>query len=291
MGLFNFVSDVLGGGDHGAAGYGAQAGNYQGLSDLATEHVGDQIAQYGKIANEGQSEYNMYDPGYNAAIAARAQRLQQNPFTQQSQDAYLANRIGPTTAAYNTARANMATNAYTRGLDTPSSGGASSVYAGNDAYLQNGQLGRLNAADNSYADWANQEQNNRETQLLSLLGGARDQGLNQWQSGLGSEASGNEWTAGKYGEDAQRYYGLQQQAEQQQANDTSATLGLIGQAGSLFGSGGAFGKHAKAAPGAFSGTGSLGRYTGNNGQLNLNLGLGSYTPTGLNYEPFLGIGG
>ena len=220
------ILDLFTGSDHGAGAYGGQADGYQQQANNSTGAVGGQISQYSDLANTGRSEFNQYDPQYNAAIDARAQHLEQNPFTQQSHDAYVANRMGGTTAAYNTARASLAKNSYLSGLDTPDSGGASSAYAGADAALQNAQLGRLNAADNGYADWANNEQNTRQSDLVSLLGGARSDARSQWNSGLGGEQAGNEWMAGQYDGDAQRYYGLQKNAQDEQHQDFTDGLSL-----------------------------------------------------------------
>jgi hypothetical protein len=238
MGLFDGL--IGGGSDYNAGKYGGMADDYQHKADIYAGNLGGQISQYGDIANGGRSAYNRYTPAYYGAIDASVKRLQQNPFTQQSHDSYLANRMGATTAAYNQSRASMAKNGYLRGLDTPESGGASSAYAGNDAYLQNQQLGRLNSAENGYADWAGNEQNSREQQLTSLLGGVRSDGLSQWNSGLGSQASGNQWLSNTYDNRAQRYYAMQQQAQQMQQQDSVGFGDLIGGAASLYGAG-AFG--------------------------------------------------
>jgi hypothetical protein len=242
MGLFDF----LGSGDHGAGKYGGMADDYQHRADVATGAVGGQISQYGDIASGGQSLYDRYDPQYTGAVDTRVAQLQRNNHTTQARDSYLANRIGPTTAAYQATRANMATSAYQRGLDTPGSAGASSVTAGNNAYLDNAQLGRLNAANDSYADYADAKDASNANDLISLLGGVRSEGLNQWTGGLGSEAQGNEWMAGQYGNTAGQYRGLQQQAEAQQQQDGNGLLGLIGGVADLYGAG-AFGGGAKKA--------------------------------------------
>ena len=256
------LATSLGGlfGHHGDNG----ASQYRSDEMKQLHGLGDVASQYGDLGQEKLGQAKQYGNQYSGAVQRYGDYLGQDPFTDQRDASDLSRATAGTTQAYQQARANLQQNSYLRGLDTPSSSGASSVYGGAEAGIESGQAAALGNAQNQLAYNRIAQRGQNMGAQTNLYGGAQSQAYGQGMSALGSQAGVEGNIAGQYGNLANNAQSQQQQYNQQ-------LMGGLGQAGQDLGYGQGY-KNAPQLPSLYGGGGYPGGVNGG-GQGSTGFGL------------------
>lgn len=205
---------------------------YTNQRDNTAKRLSSQRSAYGNIAAGGQSLYNSVNPQYQSAVQRVSQRLQQDPYTDSYSAAKLAKATSGTERDYQSARANLASDMARRGL-APSSGAG----VGGFSAIEAARAGAMAQARGNLAYQQIAERDARDQALLQLLGGARQEGLQQEMGGYGKQDALDQYLGQYYGgivseEEARR------EAARARRNATMNALigGVSGMGGQFLGS-------------------------------------------------------
>lgn len=247
MGLFD---SLFGGSDYGAgADKSAATGAYNRLGDIGSSLWG--------AGQQNLNQWGQDNARARQATANYASYLQQDPYTDSRDAADLSRATAGTQGASSRAYANALANLAGRGLDTASSGGASSVLGGAAADIAAREAGTLGQAQNELAYNRINARGQRMSTLADLYTGQSGRELGQ-AGQLGGQAGS------LFGNEAQGYGGLYGQDVQHQQADSQGLMQLLGAgasvAGNMYGMGqaskmfGGMGAGAGAAAGGFTPT-------------------------------------
>jgi hypothetical protein len=273
------ISSIFNTSDYGASGYADKANN---AYDDADHVIGAQTGiagQYGSLASQNLGQYQGYDKLAQGANTAYDNYLSTDPRTDQRFSELVARGIGNSPNQYAKASANNLVNMYSRGLDTPESGGASSVGASTQAYLSSQQALQAQQAKANAANQLQAEYGTRLGQRSNFNNGLASQAYSRGVGALGAQNSIYGQQYGEYSGIAGAYNGMASQARQRQSADNAEITGLIGDVAGAYGAGSVHAPQAAAAvtanpnagysPSPYTGStdyGGIGGYINNSNQ-------------------------
>ena len=185
MGLGNLFG-LLGGGHVGTNPYASQQSN-------AAASLGGVASGYGQFGQGELGQYDRFSPQYDQAVTQDARLLQSDPYTDSYSAGKIAQATGTTTAAYQSAKANLQAEMARRGI----SGGGAEV--GGLAGIEASRAGAISGAANNVAMQSVQQRYQNADALTNLYSGATKSAEQGYLDALGGQESVYGQQAGIYG--------------------------------------------------------------------------------------------
>lgn len=202
-------------------GMGPVRSQYRDQQAQFLKQMGNQSGAFQNRLGRSTSAVNRFDPMYQAAVRARVNTLQQDPYASEQDALTLASAAGRNADQYGVARGNLARMLARRGIG----GGIEAGALGN---LEAARMGDMAQARTQTALARLAQRNANQQEAVGLLGG-----VNQYYTG--QEGANLAGLTGLYGNLSSGYGNLAAQDEAAQMAARQQMMGLIGGAASAFG--------------------------------------------------------